>query len=339
MHNIQERDSQHGLFMAWHGLTQIPEDGVLKKQEVFNYEMIKEPLYMGGEEYGDWYAPICSDDKLPIGKGVCLNESTYSLLTPHDVWGLVDELMEGTKHEIVSAGTVANRSRYFITLKLNELDSLLVGDREFDIYLNAISSMDRSIPLVITNTSICTVCENTLLANFNADSLFKHKLKHTHNLKQNIEAMKDLLDDTFACSAQFYKYMNELESMPCNEDFAERILFGELASERAEKDLEGSPRMATRLRNTVDEYLTAFKEGLGNQGETMLDLLSAFTQVNTRTDDTDPQKVAKCIRRDYDIRETGLPVKKARFAFSLLDSNKRTALYKRGNLLLDIMPV
>lgn len=341
-HNIQLRDSQHGLKQAWHGLTQIPESGLLEKDVVFNYDIEKQFLYRIREgddpqQHGQFYTPICTDDNLPIGNGPCLNDETYTLLTPHEVWDMLGELLDGTKHRIVSAGSVNNRSRYFITLELDGLDSVKVGDRRFNLYLNAISSMDRSVPLVVTNTSICTVCENTLLANFNQESWFKYKFKHNSKLKDNMENFQVLLEDTFKIPYGFSNALNILHNHGCDKNLAEKLFAGYIASVSAEEKIEESRNMATRLRNNLDDLLDLFEKGLGNKGETLLDVLSAFTQFHSRTDD--PDKTEKVIKRDWDLSDSGAVVKKARFASNLLDTGKRNKMAERGENLLNIMPI
>lgn len=335
-HNIQQRDSHHGVDQAWHGKTIVSK--VVEKENVYPYMVEADPLYREGGtvRHGEWFTPVCSDDGGTIGSGPCLNESSYALLSPRDFWDHVEEMIGGTSHKIISAGSVDNRSKLFISVKLNELEKVQVGHREFDIYLNFISSMDRSIPFLATNTSFCTVCENTLLANYFSKSMFKHKFKHSKgSFDQNLESLKKMVDSTFGVAAEFNKQMNSLNNQECKEEDARNILTGFLASEGAEDKIKKSQRMQTRLLNRVDDYVGLFQSGLGNRGETMLDLLSSVTEFNTRT--TETKKVSKWISGDYDFRKTGRPMLKAQFARSVSDKDTRDLLEARGSNLSKII--
>lgn len=333
---IFERDSQYGKEMGWHKKTQVRK--ILTKDEVYPYFVKKDYLYRdgGSKKHGEYFTPVCSDDELPIGDGPCLNDESYALLSPKDFWDYTSEMLEGTDHEIVSAGSVQNRSKIFISVKLNNLKDLNIGDRKFNIYLNFISSMDRSIPFVATNTSICTVCQNTLLANFFSDSLFKYKFKHSKkSFEENLIVLKRMVDDTFGVAAEFNKYMNDLNSVECKESDAREIFTGFFASENAEKKIADSQKMQTRLTNRVDEYLNLFNSGLGNRGETMLDALSAVTQFNTRTED--PKKQKRLINGEFETSQVSRPVLKARFAKMLVGPESRIITQDRGRTLLKLI--
>ena len=338
-HNLQERDIQAGLKMAWHRMTKIPKSGVITKKFAFGFDVIKSYLYReDGSIHADdergykYFTPICTDDNLPVGAGIPLNENTYSLYTPHESWDLIQSFMEGTEHEIVSAGTVDNRSKFFITIRLNQLDAINAGGRKFEFYLNAISSMDKALPLTFVNSSICTVCENTMIANFFAESMFKHKLKHTKNLKEQLEIIKKVLDDTFGIPAVFKGYMDQLANTPVKEEKARQIFIGELASPDAEQEIETSKNMNTRLSNTLESHMGLFYDGLGNEGENMLDVLSARTQYLTRGDNdkASQKEIAKVAKREYDLRANSAQLKKVQFGRRLIDDDSVTALASRG---------
>ena len=338
-HKIFERDSQHGTTMGWHGKTKVAE--TLEKEVVYAYDVYKDYLYRnsGNTKHGEWYTPSCSDDGLPIGNKPCLNDETYALLDPRGFWDHVNEMIEGTNHKIVSGGSVQNRSKLFISVKLNDLETVIVGDREFDIYLNFISSMDRSLPFTAINTSFCTVCYNTLVANFQAESLFKNQFRHSaKSFDENMESLKYMIDDTFGVVAEFKAAMQELDSVPCKEVQSRQILAGYFASEGAERKIADSPKMATRLGNTVDGYVELYKNGRGNNGETMLDLLSAVTEGNTRTDDTgNASKTKRLINGEYDIRPQGKQAVKANFAKAVFSSGEREKTQLRGQNILALM--
>lgn len=324
-HNIQKRDAQFGIKQAWHNLTHIVE--VLKCEEVYPYAIKPEPLFYrnsAGEmiQHNGWVTPVCSDDGEPIGNGQPVNLETYSLRTPQEDWSLLAEALSGTKHRIVSAGTVANRGKFFITMELDELKPLNAGNREFGQFLNVIGSMDKSVPEQISQSSICTVCENTLQMNLVADVEFKFRFRHSKNMADKMEAFKPVLDQAFGVAKIFQATLAKLADRKCDNAKAERIYAGFVTPVTDET-------MSTRAHNVVTELTELQQGGLGNRGETMLDTLSGFTQHRTRGVDVEnPWK-------QYVSSEFGCYARqKVEFATLLGDTNRLREVEKRGNELV-----
>ena len=284
MHNIQDRDAQYGLVMAWHKLTKIVDK--VTKEIAFPWHILTAPLFRqteqgfvvhkASEQGKGWATAIASDDSLPVGNGLPFNLDSYSMQSPHDAWHYMEKRLSGINYQTVSALTTGNRSKFAISNKLVELEKIKTADGdEVELIFNFIGSLDKTLPIHLNVSSIRTVCENTLMMNFLKTDGFKLRLKHTKNVGEKLEANKQLVEQAVGYSAVVKATFDSLVEQPCTVDRAQRIYTGFLASDGAEE-------MSTRLGTLVEQHVECFQRGLGNQGKSEFDLLNGFTQLRTR---------------------------------------------------------
>ena len=127
-HNIQERDAQYGVVMAWHKLTKLVDK--VTREIAFPWQVLTTPLFRqteqgfiqhkASEQSKGWATAIASDDNLPVGNGQPFNLDSYTLQTPYDAWQYMDERLNGVDYQTVSALTTGNRSKFAISNKLVE---------------------------------------------------------------------------------------------------------------------------------------------------------------------------------------------------------------------------
>jgi len=361
---IFERDQQYGLEPAWHGATVIPESGKIERDEVYPYEIVLVPLYLRNEQgefrrhkvedlRGDgrttgefrgaqWHVPTCSDDHLPVGNGNPINSATYGLRTPHDDWDFVESVLEGGGHEIVSAGTVKNRSRHFIVAELEE-SSVDIDHRHFGGYLNWIGSLDRSYALTGIQSQTCTVCHNTLSANVAlADARLAEKatadcekwdgavrIAHTKNCNEKVEALRASMRGALVLSGLFGEAMTDLRDTPVAVDRAREIYIGHTAP----REVKRNEDLSSRSLNIVDDLVTLFRDGKGNNGETALDVLSGLTEYRTTGGEVSRDST-KDPRARWESSEFGSGAReKEEFARALI-GDRGEALATRGKAIL-----
>ena len=155
--NIIERDIQVGLEMAWHGATKVVAE--VKFEDAFPFEIERLPLFVeDGQQLEGWAYFRCSDDNKPAGVPV---PDSYSAVSNARFWEIVNNAVGGTGATIESAGTLFDRCRRFITVKLNtEADDFKVGDRTFKNRFSLLDSIDQSTNLYGVNSSTCVVCSD-----------------------------------------------------------------------------------------------------------------------------------------------------------------------------------
>jgi hypothetical protein len=265
--NIEDRDIQAGLEMAWHGMTKIVP--VINFKDAFPFDIERKPLFTEDhQELEGWSYFRCSDDGKPVGKPV---PETYTAVTNERFWEIVQNAVGGTGAVIESAGTVFDRCRRFVTVKLQtDLDTFKVGDREFKNRFSLLDSIDQSTNLYGVNSSTCVVCSNTFaLAMGDRSGEFRFKLRHSKNLVPKIENMEKAIDQFIGVTAQFQSALKIADAIPVKLDQARPLFAGWIAEE--------TNGLSTRSFNTVGRLTELFTRGAGNRGETLLDAFSAVT--------------------------------------------------------------
>jgi len=313
-HKIENRDAQMGTFQAWHGLTDVQQEITFEKSPL-NWELERRPLFLSTALDGSSVkfhqdAIVCSDDGLPIGNAV---KGSYGIIQNKQ---LFDTLISGledcnVKFKVASIGSVCDRTKVFISIELNEGKTFMVGNRQFDFYLNAISTHDGSGKAMFLDSSICTVCANTFSFNVNAFSKknqgIKFSVKHTKNSQVSLINVASGIEDLISNRALFCAELAELGHKSVNDSIAEQFLTGFIVPETA-KDF------STRSGNKVEEVFNLFKTGAGNSGENRLDLFSALTDYYTHSN------TGKNIQAQFVSSEFGPSSKMKGRAFSALTS-------------------
>lgn len=265
--NLFNRDVQFGLEMAWHGLTQIREKLVF--EEVFPWELKEVPLYVQTgklTKVPGFKAFIASDDKELCGRPMA---ETYQALKNSEFWEVCADALEGTGAVIESAGTLFDRSRRFLTIKLGD-DSRTIGGREFKHRISLIDSIDGTTHFYAVNTSVCVVCSNTArMVMGDMTGEFRFKLKHTKNLHVKIENMEKQVEAMLGVRAEFEAALKLAAEEPLALPDARNLFAGWLG--------EGASELSTRAVNTAERLTQLYRGGAGNKGETLLDGVSAVT--------------------------------------------------------------
>lgn len=266
--NINLRDIQTGTEMAWHGLTKVVP--VVKFEDAFPYELEKRRLL---DE--DGVTPIegeyyfrSTDDGLKVGKTL---PDTYVTVSNARFWEIVQNAVGGSGAVIESAGTVFDRCRRFVTVRLGtDLDQFKVGDRVFKNRFSILDSVDQSTNLYGVNSSTCVVCSNTFaMAMADRSGEFRFKLRHSKNLLPKIENMEKAIDSFIGVTAQFQKALVVANEIPVSVPDARALFAGWAATEAS--------GISARTYNTVGRLTDLFVSGAGNRGETLLDAFSAVT--------------------------------------------------------------
>lgn len=147
-HEILERDTQQGIEMAWHGLTQVVPE-ITFENSPLNWTLERRPLYRrvitpeGEETYAPYHQQeiVANDDQKPVGDAV---GESYGVIQNSQLW---DALMKGLEDcavpfRVASIGSVCNRTKVFISVQLNEGAAFKIGNRDFQFFLNALSTHD-----------------------------------------------------------------------------------------------------------------------------------------------------------------------------------------------------
>lgn len=264
--NLVNRDIQVGLEMAWHGMTKVVPE--VKFEDAFPYEIERLPL----PPLEGWSYFRCTDDAQPCGVPV---RDSYTAISNSRFWEIVNNAVGGSGAVVESAGTLFDRCRRFVTVKLNtDVDTFNVGGRDFKNRFSLLDSIDGSTNFYGINSSTCVVCSNTFAAVMGDKSgEFHFKLRHSKNLVPRIENMEKAIETFIGVTAQFKRALEIAHEIPVSVPNAREMFAGWVVSDR-----EGISR---RSYNTIGRLTDLFVGGAGNRGETLLDAFSAVTDYYT----------------------------------------------------------
>ena len=265
--HLEDRDIQAGIEQAWHGLTKVVP--VVEFDNAFPFEIERLPLLVANDTpLEGWSFFRCSDDGKPAGVPVF---DSYSALSNARFWEIVQNAVGGSGAIIESAGTIYDRCRRFVTVKLGtDLDTFKVGEREFKNRFSLLDSIDGSSNFYGVNSSTCVVCANTFAVVMGDTSgEFRFKIRHSKNLLPKIENMEKAIDQFVGITAQFKKALVIANEIPVTPADARSLFAGWAGS-----DTNG---MSSRTFNNVTRLSELFQRGAGNNGETLLDAFSAVT--------------------------------------------------------------
>jgi len=277
-HAIGERDIQTGIEQAWHGLTNVVEH-ITRENSGIDYHLVGLPLEV---KIGDQYVRangkqiVSLDDSLPIGNPV---GDDYCIIDNSEIFDLVENSMSGTPHKLVSVGTVSDRTKGFISIKLDE--AFTSASRLTEPTLNILWGHSGAMPLIARSGFTVVVCQNTFnMALGRKGNDFSLSLKHSKFASLQLANFERAIENHYGVVAEFRRAMDSFENVECDTEKATKIFFGSLAPDTFERDL----KISTRLKNTIEcNLVPLFKNGAGNQGRTLADVFNAGTDYFTHS--------------------------------------------------------
>lgn len=324
---MYSRDFHIGLEMGWHQLTKVKE--VITREDF--PEVYSDPLKYGKDNtlLPGWRIPVSSDDQLPIGKPS--NEESYSLFTPREAWDYVNEQLTGTAYRVTSIGMLKNRTIWYISTELDELNEVRISDNssEHRLNLNFSGSLDRKISPQAEVNDTRIVCWNTLSLSRNTEEGRLFKIRATKNFRERLKQVEQEVQKAVGVARIYQETIERLVEQTVNPIDARNIYTGYMVprSESPELELNTSKNpLSKRTENTIDSLMTLFQTGKGNRGETMLDLTNAFTELYTRGNGK-----KKSLSSQVSSSEFGLFAdKKWEFFESVYNPQTRETLRQRG---------
>jgi hypothetical protein len=261
-----KRDFQVGLRQAWHLQTIVRETITADEFP----EIIRVPLTytLPSGQVWAWTGqtvPISVDDGKPVGTA---SGESYTLFTPREAMGYIAEVLAGTRYKVESLGMIFDRSRWFVTLDLEELRGVAPQGEAFK--LTASGGLDKSQSPMLNLTHVVAVCANTVRMARGGRALFSSKL--TKGFSSRLEASKAAVSDVVGMARIWNETLRGLEATRTTVDESRAVYAADLS--RSGADLK-----STRAQGLLDDLIAGFQSGRGNGGRTRLDTLNGFTEV------------------------------------------------------------
>jgi hypothetical protein len=343
-HRIEEMDQQQGIEQAWHGLTKVSPKLSLEENWLTEWDIEPitlhtpdgKPLVTAGNEIEgahQWQALKCTDNDIFIGKP--FNNQTYTPITNKMFLDVIRESLKGTKHSLVSVGSVCNRGRIFASIRLEQLELFKAAGREYEPYLNFGSSHDMSCVYYANTSNICTVCNNTFTMNlFHKGKSVDCRIKHTKGAKAQLENLPAIIDAAVGVQAEFAAAMKEFSKVPCDAGRADRIFTGfTVARSYSLEELKDDPKLvSTRSLNQKERLIQLFGcEEVGNKGRDLSDVFQAGTDYYTHEVGNDQQ-------RQFQSSEFGTGLRRKMELYqTLADEDELQGIESRGRSILELV--
>jgi hypothetical protein len=318
MHNILARDTQVGHEMAWHNLTKLIPVGTpidVSNCEIC-YPMQKQPTYLkqqdGSFKEDGQFRVVSMDDNLPIGSAV---GKDYVIVDNCD--RIEGALEVCAKHggTIESVGTVSNREIGFCSIQIES--AITIANQKTSVFLNRVWGHGGKRGLVDKLSITKQVCQNTIQMSLAEYSDFKLTGRHT---KGSISQMGDLSKTFGAYQKTLASYKQAIEQMeltPIGIDRARQLFAGFVCTD------ENAAEVSTRSSNIIEELTLSFRIGKGNNGKTVQDVYSAFTDYYTH------KSAGEDAWKQFQSSEFGAGLDKKLVAYRLL---KGETIPKMGNM-------
>ena len=277
-------------------------------REFFNWEVNKGPVFGESspiEAYDASGNRIEAFGKPPLIEGYSefkhsarkttlhVGNDTYNPFQPLVAYDLTTKAIEemGLPYTVSGVGSFQGDRKIFAQFDIGAKDktesfrgytgsTFEVDGKEHKGLITMVKGNDASLRLMVFLTIICIVCQNTFRAAIKAGRENGVSRKQTKNC-QNEENLSDLMAEIlalFGYQETVIQTLKRMEQSPLSLDDAERAFLGLLKPGSEEIKQTGK----TRLTNSVERYMEAFKTSPGVSGKTVGDWFNAVTYVNTQ---------------------------------------------------------
>lgn len=284
MDNISEIDEQWGVRIAWHKKTKVKEDLSLDDNWLRKWDAVPAPLRMviGGGSALTYEIPIpdmqlvCSDNP-EIRLGHPYNPETYTPLTNEKFLEVIKNAISGTRHKVVSVGSVRRRGRTFVSIAMEGLGEYDTAGHHIEPFLNFGNSFDKSCEFWWNTSGVDSVCDNTV--SFNIQKVQRgeglgESYRHTQGLEAKLPEISDIIDAAVGVHHEFAEAFESLSKMEVREPEAQRVFLGFIVDKEAEEASSRAINMSKRL-------VTFFTDAPGCKGRDRSDMFSAVTNYYT----------------------------------------------------------
>lgn len=324
---MESRDSHVGLEMAWHKLTKVV-DRIDNNNCGICYDMELKPIYAilddKQHELPGYQIAVSLDDNLPIGNIV---SDRYTLISNRDIWNAVNEALGFTAHEIVSVGTLGNRERGYISIKLTE--DFVAAGRKTQSVLNILFGHGGIMPVIAKSCFTVVVCANTFARSLKKNGEFSFRTIHKGDAQLKLSNMKEAIEGHLHSNNEFMESMEKMHSEALPPVDAEALFTGFLTF--------GDNELSSITDSKVDQVLNLFYMGAGNSGKTVADAFNALTDYYTHYSNGGMKKVEK----QLESSEFGTAAQRKNAAFTILSGGAipgfgdLDSLIEKGKVLVE----
>jgi hypothetical protein len=239
---------------------------------VLSPECPEHPVDEKGREIEGWEAPlpfvserpefvvnggkqlVGLDNQIRIGGAV---NDTYQEITNGVMFETIDAALANIPHKIVSAGTVEQRTKVFVSVEIVGAAIVNAAGRDTKSVLNFIWGHGGKMAVKTKTGLTVIVCANTLAMALRESGDFASVLKHTKNALGKLPNLAKTVAEHFGATARFQADCDKLANESCTSTQAREIFTG-LLNMPANLSKWEPAKQSTRTANQVDTMIKLF---------------------------------------------------------------------------------
>ena len=268
--------------VPWHGLgNPLPEEGlrdwkIACETAGLSWKVVQETLLIAanGHAVESHVANVRASDNKILG----VVGSDYEVLQNCEAFEWFGPILESGDATIEAAGALRGGSRIFALAKISGAEGQV---REFSVnastpdnvnrYILLSHSHDGSLAVRVGITDIRVICHNTLTAAHDSESSKLIRLRHTKNVKKNLETVREILDVTrqgFFATLEQYRLLASAEF-----NQSDILRYVELVF-----NVDPNLTLHKRTKDRINQIVDLAYHGKGNNGATLWDAYNAVTE-------------------------------------------------------------
>lgn len=294
--------------MIWHGLgSELSQDSSIEswvEEAGFNWDINHSPVSFNIGEKSNQFSGkrvlYRSDTEAPLS----IVSNDYKIVQPKEILEFFRDLVGNAGMKLSTAGVLFGGKRFWALAETDKYN-IINGNDPVKGNLLLCTSADGSLATQASFVSTRTVCNNTLriaLAEKSKGVRVTHSRTFDPMEIKNALGLMDEAWDTFIAN------VNKLASTAVSDKAARKFVY----------DLIARPNVAAAdqpytIGVSLDSIMNRFKTGMGNNGETLWDLLNGFTEFH-----------------QYDMGRTKLPDTKLWNNFYGQDADRKDAAFAKA---------
>ena len=214
-------------------------------------------------------AIIRNDNNAVLNEAVGLD---YAVYQNEELIELMERITRSSGLEIAQSGYFGKGEKVFIQLKS---DNLVLGHDRVEGFVTGINSFDCSTSMAFGVSNVTISCQNSFFSAYRA----LNKVRHTKNMKFNIEAILRELDIALVEEKAIFDSIKAMAEAPITQALKDKVarkLF-DIAPELSIK----SEDISIQKRNQMSKYFADSRGEIAEKGANLWGLFSGVTKYTT----------------------------------------------------------
>lgn len=261
-HNLNQNNSKTSFATtqaAWHGLGQVVKGAMTSNEAIklagLDYEVAKVPVFgQLGEQVlpaPNKFATYRTDNNSVFG----IVGDRYELVQNKDAFSFFDAIVGEGAAIFETAGALGQGEKIFISALMPEQIRIAGTDDITKMYVLLTNTHDGSGAIQACLSSVRVVCQNTMTSALKGTKN-KVSIRHTTNVKQNLENVHKLLGISHAYTEELNSCFNFLAKKSITDTQVKQLLEQLFVSEKQD---------STRILNIREAALEAYFTGVGQE--------------------------------------------------------------------------